>query len=659
MKYRPDIDGLRAIAILFVLFFHAGLKIFPSGFIGVDIFFVISGFLITRIIHESLQNNHFSFSEFYGRRLWRLQPVFICMVLITTFIALYYFLPTDLRHLSKSARAAFLFKSNIYFEKITTGYFSQDSSKLPLLHAWSLSIEWQCYLILPLVIYLLHRTFGNHNLAKIIYGLTLLFFALSLYISSKDPTHTYYHFLSRIFEFLIGSCIALGPSRFTFNKYFLNLLSTAAIVTLFYIATRSDIKQGFPNWYSFILCIATGVYIASGEQSYKPILTRVLSVKPIVFIGLLSYSLYIWHWPLFVFIRYQNINETTTFLSLIFCLLFILAYLSWRFIEKPTRKFKNTKYRYSLIYLLLIPIVVTHISYYQIKKHQGYPERFEGYVRVDEQLKRYDNAQRPLCLQKKNIAVNNNCLLGSKKQKSQTGFMIGDSFSNHSWGFMDTLGKKAHLSILAHATESCLTLPGIAQYDWNGYSINEIYHECFEQTARYYRMIKANHYDYVIIGQRWNGYLSNANFINQLNDARSEELTRERIAKALDKALKIISDSGAKPVLINTIAIANDSLYNCVFDQIKDRRKYDPERCYFEYLKSSEEQWLNDLFLRMKSKYAQLIIIDPQTVQCSKDRCMAAINGVPVFRDAAHLTDYASYQLAKLYLQQYKNPLLT
>ena len=659
MKYRPDIDGLRAIAISFVLFFHGGLSIFPSGFIGVDIFFVISGYLISTIIHDSLQNKQFSFTEFYGRRLWRLQPVLLCMIAITAVLTLIFYLPHDFKYFFKSARSLSLFMSNHYFDQITVGYFAEDSSQLPLLHTWSLSIEWQCYLILPIVIYLLHRIFAKQNLVKLIYLLTALFFALALYFSLEYPAHTYYQFPSRIFEFLIGSSVALSSLRFSLNKYLINLITFVAVLALFYIATRVDIKLGFPNWYALALCLATGLLIAVGEHEPKPFFTRLLATKPIVFIGLISYSLYIWHWPLFALLRYLNIEETSSVLFLTFGLIFVLAYLSWRFIEKPARQFNTMKFGYSLVLLLVIPSLALHVGTYFIKKNKGYPQRFAKFLTIYGQLNQYQNKQRALCIQNKNIEINSNCLLGSKNSNSQTGFMIGDSFSNHSWGFMDTLGKEANLSILAHATESCLVLPGLAQYDWSGYSVNKIYQECYEQTARYYGMIKANHYDYVIIGQNWSGYFNNAKIINQLGDERTEELSRQRIADALDKALQIIIDSGAKPVLIKSTVLPEKNLYHCLFDPIKRRAKYRPQQCDFDNSQTKEEQWFNDLLAKLELKYAQLIVIDPRKVQCPEGRCMATINGVPVFRDAAHITDYASYQLAKFYLQQYKNPLIT
>ncbi|KTD57559.1 acyltransferase family protein [Legionella shakespearei] len=655
MTYRPHVDGLRAIAILFVLFFHAGLKTFPSGFVGVDVFFVISGFLITGIIYESLQNNRFSFARFYSRRLWRLQPVFICLLVVTTLITFLFYLPDDLLGFSKSARKTSLFISNQFFEKVTTGYFATDSNQLPLLHTWSLSIEWQCYLILPIALYLLHRMLGKDKIVKVIYFLTLLFIALSFYLSIYHTEQTYYLFFSRIFEFLIGSCVALTPLRFPSNKYVINLISFTALLTLFFLATRSDISSGFPNQYALILCLATGILIASGEPEYKPIWIRLLSSKPVVFTGLLSYSLYIWHWPVFALNHYLGLEETTLRLALNFVIVFIVAYLSWRFIEKPARSLSQTKAVYTLILLFALPVALFHLSAFTITHYEGFPQRFVESARITKQLKQYDSPQRPLCLQVANTEVSNACMLGSSKPNSQKGFMIGDSFSNHYWRFLEVLAEKANTSVLAHATGSCLTLPSIAQYHW--FNKKGIYEECFEQTKRYYDMIKSNHYDYVIIGESWNGYLDDR-IVNNLNDPRSYELTKQRIETALDEALQTIIDSGAKPVLIKTIALApKGDPYVCFYNHIKQRKDYSPDQCDFD-LQPERYQWIDGLFARMQAKYSQLIIIDPQSVQCPNGRCRADINQIPTFRDRAHLTDYASYHLGKFYLQSNKNPLI-
>ncbi|KTD37415.1 acyltransferase [Legionella moravica] len=653
MNYRPDVDGLRAIAIIFVLFFHSGLSLFPSGFVGVDVFFVISGYLITSIIYQSLLNNKFSLISFYNRRLWRLQPVFICLLAVSLLMTLLFYLPDDLIIFGKSARKTSVFLSNLFFGKVTTGYFSPDSNQLPLLHTWSLSIEWQCYLLLPIALYFLHTFFGTRRIVRIIYILTVLFCAISLYCSSHAPMKTYYLLSSRVFEFLIGSCVALGQLRWSFNKYFINILSTLAIVTLFCIAMRQDVSLGYPNGYAFILCLATGILIATGQCEPKPVWSQILSTKPLVFIGLLSYSLYIWHWPIFVLIRYLNIEETSLVLLFAFCSVFIVAYLSWRYIEKPAAKANKTPFIKSAIILLAVPVSLAHISDFIIKNEEGLPQRFAETSRLYATLNQYSDEQRPKCLQGKNIEINHDCVLGAKNSGKKTGLLIGDSYSNHHWRFLDTIAKEADVSILAHATIACLTLPGIFQFDM--FIKNGVYQVCHDQTARYYSMIREHHYNYVILGENWYGYLGDK-IINRTDDQRSYALTQERIKQGLDDALQIIVASGAKPVLIKSIASTQRNPHECFFEHIKRRSSYNSEQCEFDLI-PGDQQWFDDLFAQMKQKYPQLVVIDPQKVLCPNGRCKADIDGVPVFKDEGHITDYASYQLGRAYLQQYPNPL--
>lgn len=658
MNYRPDIDGLRAIAILLVLIYHGGLSLFPSGFIGVDVFFVISGFLITTIIHESLNKNDFSFFDFYNRRLWRLQPVFVALIVVTTLLSVLFYLPDDLIEFSRSARKASLFISNLFFNKTTTGYFSPDTHQLPLLHTWSLSIEWQCYLVLPLVMYGLYRFLNKGQVIYVVHGLAILFFCLALHYSQAAPAQTYYQFSSRIFEFLIGSCIALSPRiEFSINKSILVILGSSALFFIIYTATLDNILLGYPNWRTLFVCLATGLLIALGTNFPSLAIVNTLSFRPLVFIGVLSYSLYIWHWVVFSILRYQNIEERPEVLFIVYGIVFVLAYLSWRYIEKPTKKFRHIPFRYTVVILLLIPVLFSHLSSLVIKSHSGYPQRFnQELVRVYKQLKSYESPYRALCID--NTRADNawKCKIGAKEQGSRTGLMIGDSFSNHYWGFMDVLGKAAGVSILAQGTSSCISLPGIYLYDWWHFK-DKIYQDCYEQTEKYYRMIQENHYDYVIIGQVWENYVS-AHIINQRGDDYSAELTKKRLADALDRALGVIISSGAKPVLIESTAVTHGNLHQCFFKHIKLRQSYNSEECRFTLTSSDNEAWLNQLFDNMRRKYPQLIIIDPKQVQCRDNVCYSDLNGIPVYRDEGHITDYASYQLGYLYVREFENPLI-
>lgn len=658
MKYRADIDGLRAVAIILVLIYHGGLSYFPSGFIGVDVFFVISGFVITRIIHDSLAENRFSFIDFYSRRLWRLQPVLICFLFVTTVCTIFLFLPDDLILYGKSARKTSLFLSNLFFKKTTTGYFSPDTHQLPLLHTWSLSIEWQCYLILPIAMYGLYRFFNKRYLTAIIYSLTLLCFLLSLHYSKESPAWTYYQFSSRIFEFLIGSCVALIPAnRATLNKHLINVVGLLALVGILYIAHLDHILLGYPNWYAFITCMATGLLIALGTFYPTQISAKILSFKPLVFIGLLSYSLYIWHWAVFAMLRYYSVVDTPVVLLAAYGLTVIIAYLSWKTIEKPMRQFKSIKFRYTFVSLLVVPIFLTHITSYLITSHDGFPKRFNNELQtVYNQLKQYSSTQRPLCISNERTDINTHCTIGTKKTNSKTGLLIGDSFSNHYWGFMDMLAQDAGVAIVVQGVSLCLTLPDIYLFDWWLFK-NQIHQECYAQTQTYYRMIAENHYDYVIIGQLWSNYLAD-NVINKLGDERSLALTKHRLQNALDKALNIIVVSGAKPVLIKTTALMQKNFHDCFFKHIKLHQPYDPNQCNFDEPQSASEEWFTQLFDKMQAKYPQLIVIDPKKVQCNHGRCKADVNGIPVYRDVGHITDYASYQFGKQYLKEYNNPLI-
>jgi peptidoglycan/LPS O-acetylase OafA/YrhL len=637
IKYRADVDGLRAIAILFVLVYHGGLTLFPSGFIGVDIFFVISGFLITTIIHGSLENNQFSLMDFYNRRLWRLQPVLISLIIVTLILTLCLYLPEDLIQYSRSARVL----------------------TIPLLHTWSLSIEWQCYFILPILLYLLHRLVNQKKFNFTIYMLAVSSMCLSIYLSKTAPAAGYYQFTSRIFEFLIGSCVAVGNfSRFNIHRYLLMLLGGSALICLFYVASQHHILIGYPNFYTLLICLAAAILIAIGKINPKHQLTSYLSFRPLVFIGLLSYSLYIWHWIIFALVRYENINETNLMRGIAYLATFTLAYFSWRFIEKPTRVYNQMKFHYTFIVLVIFPILLTHVSSYLIKSHAGYPHRFNpSYIYQYDQLTQHEIPLRTVCMDENIVGINPRCILGATQVHSKKGLMIGDSFSNHFWGLMDVIAKSANVSITAQAIPACLALPDIQLYDHWFKNKHDIYHHCAEQTKRYFQMIKTNHYDYVILSQNWRSYLSD-HVIHHLDDQRSVELAKKRIQLSLEKALAIINQSGAKPVLITAQVPLDKHKYDCILTYFKHHQVYHPGQCNFTWTASAaEDLWFAKLFHHLHELYPTLIIIDPKKVQCSKHQCQVDINGVPIYRDIAHITDYASVQLGNLYLQKYKNPL--
>lgn len=243
--YRADIDGLRAVAIILVLVFHGGFSLLPSGFIGVDVFFVISGYLTAAIIIKAMREHKFSFRDFYVRRIWRLQPAMIALFVFAFVAAMLFYLPDDLVRFLKSQKYVSLLISNQYFERTTTAYAAEGTSSLLLLHTWSLAIEWQWYLLMPVILYLLIRYCAPGYLKVVMVLLTVALAITALVISSLEPSKSYYFFTTRLFELLIGTCVVVcGWDKIKLGVKVSNLLGFAALAVLAYCVTRDDIQIG-------------------------------------------------------------------------------------------------------------------------------------------------------------------------------------------------------------------------------------------------------------------------------------------------------------------------------------------------------------------------------------------------------------------------------
>jgi len=652
-KYRSDIDGLRAIAIILVLMFHGGLSLFPSGFIGVDVFFVISGFLITSIISTSLKNQSFSISDFYVRRLWRLQPALITVVIFTLVLATIFYLPADFIDYIRSAKYTTLFTSNQYFARSTTGYAAPDTANLLLLHTWSLSIEWQWYLLLPAGLLLLNRYLSDKTLKIATVTITMCMLGLSIYLSDKYPNKSYYFLTSRVFEFMAGSCLVVfSCEKLKLKQSTSSALGVLSLLAIIYCATKANIVLGYPDYHAVIVSIASALLILVGASN-SGIASRILSFYPLVFIGSISYSLYLWHWPIFATGRYLGLTENILFKISCYVLTFIASYLTYIFIENPCRKIRLSLSK-SFSLLVLIPGVFFLILYPISSKYDGFNFRFGSeYARIESTLQKYSSPYRESCLNGNTDGTDKNCIVGNANAEKRA-LLIGDSNSNHFWSFIDILAKNAHMSVAVQGTSSCLTLPGIYLFDW-WYFKNTTYDECQENTKKYYENIKRGNFDYVIIGEVWNNYAGD-NVINNVGDKRSTNLSRERIEIAMRNAINIIVNSGAKPVIIKTIYSMPQHYMTCFYQHIKLRNELVTNSCSSNNFHGDENQWFSQLFIKMKKEYPTLIIIDPKYVQCEGDFCKTDINGIPVYRDVGHLTDYASSIFGQEYLRTVGNP---
>jgi peptidoglycan/LPS O-acetylase OafA/YrhL len=333
LAYRSDIDGLRSIAVGTVVLYHAFPRLIAGGFIGVDVFFVISGFLITSIIHRQAQAGTFSLAQFYERRARRILPALAVLLVAVIGLALLASPPSDVREMAKGLAGAATFTSNIIFWK-ETGYFGADAHEIPLLHTWSLAVEEQFYLIWPLLMVFIDR---RRPLAWILAAA-----ALSLGFSVMDvaghPASAFYLPHDRMWELLAGAGLVFLP-RWTLGPRAAAIIALAALAGILGPALFYTAQTPFPGIAAVPVCLGTAMLLHLGASRRTPV-HRLLSARPFVAVGRISYSLYLWHWPVLVYAR-LILDRPPTLAETVAAVLAALALsaLSWKFVENPARAF--------------------------------------------------------------------------------------------------------------------------------------------------------------------------------------------------------------------------------------------------------------------------------------------------------------------------------
>jgi len=347
MYYRPEIDGLRAIAVLSVIFFHANFDYFSGGYIGVDIFFVISGYLITSIIINDLNQDKFSIKSFYERRARRILPALFTTLILSLTLGILIMDPSDLYDLSKTSLSVLIFLSNILLYS-QNGYFDATIENNPLFHTWSLSVEEQYYLIIPLLLVYIFRRKLNH-LLKIFLILTISSLLLAELIIKYDAMFAFFQIPTRFWELGFGSIVAILESKksFKFNKFQKNFATLIGLTLIFFSIHLFDENSSIPGLITLIPIAGTALLIYFSRGTY---IAKILSLKPFVGIGLISYSAYLLHQPIFAFVRiYRFDNIHTGIYSQAILATLIGAFVIWRYIERPFRNRDIVKLKTFLI----------------------------------------------------------------------------------------------------------------------------------------------------------------------------------------------------------------------------------------------------------------------------------------------------------------------
>jgi peptidoglycan/LPS O-acetylase OafA/YrhL len=336
LQYRKEIDGLRAVAVLPVIFFHAGFSAFSGGFVGVDIFFVISGYLITSILIGELERGDFSISRFYERRARRILPALFVVLLACLPFAYMWMLPAQLKDFSQSLIAVVFFASNFLFWR-EDDYFGAAAELKPLLHTWSLAVEEQYYVLFPLVL-LLGWRFGRQRLFWSITAFSVLSLLLSEWGWRNMPSANFYLAPTRAWELLAGSiCAFLTVGK---EQRSSNLLSAVGLLLIVFSIFAYTAETPFPSLYALVPVVGTALVILFAARGTWT--ATLLSTRALVGIGMISYSAYLWHQPLFAFARLRSLTEPSFGLMIVLCAsALLLAWGTWRYVEQPFRKRPN------------------------------------------------------------------------------------------------------------------------------------------------------------------------------------------------------------------------------------------------------------------------------------------------------------------------------
>lgn len=334
LTYKPEIDGLRSVAVLSVLIFHLGFPYLPGGFTGVDIFFVISGYLITQIIAGDMQAGRFSLLDFYRRRALRILPPLFALLLFVSLAAWVVFLPTEMSDFGQSISWTAMFSSNIYFFK-EINYFNPEAKFNPLLHTWSLGVEEQFYIVVPVILWLLFR-FARRNVKPFFSATVLASFILSAVLVFFSQKATFYLLPTRYWEMGVGSILALYGLHGRLNGRLADIVSAVGLSLLAASLMLVDEASRFPGPAALPATIGAALIILTGANGF---VGRLLATPGPVFVGRVSYSLYLWHWPLIVFYRLWVAPDITLLAGIgIGLLSFACAVLSFRFVETPLRR---------------------------------------------------------------------------------------------------------------------------------------------------------------------------------------------------------------------------------------------------------------------------------------------------------------------------------
>jgi peptidoglycan/LPS O-acetylase OafA/YrhL len=643
LSYRPDIDGLRALAVIAVVLFHYRVPGFGGGFVGVDVFFVISGYLITGLIMKEAGEGRFSLRYFYERRIRRIFPALFGMLAAATIVAALLFFPISFANFGKSLLATAVFASNFEFWR-ETGYFDVGADQKPLLHLWSIAVEEQFYLVFPALLLLI----GSRSKARLALCVAAIFavsLGFSIWSTHHAPAAGYYLLPSRIWELMLGALLAIGAADFPARGRVHQLAAAAGLALIGYSVFGYSHLTPFPGAAALIPCIGTALVIAAGQGT---VLNRVLSLKPVVFVGLISYSLYLWHWPIYVFARAALFRAPAPYETvLLIGLSFVLSVLSWRFIERP---FRGRTLRWSPQSLFRgagIAVAATAACAAALVLGNGLPQRFSPQIRtiLAEATDHEPRIETCFGLSAEDVRRGRLCSIGAKVERAS--FLLwGDSHADALIPAVQSLAKREGRGGLFAGTDSCPPLLGVKRADTA---------KCAAFNDAVAKIAISKSISEVILEARWAKNAEGSSFgqepagrvrlYDDISPGRTERETRDVFYRGLDRTVRALTQAGKKVILVASVPEVGFP----VPAYLARAKMADPDAKLTTSAAVYHERQKFVLwgFAQMRERYGAEIIY-PDRVLCSSGTCRVALNGRPLYRDAHHLSAFGARQLTPL-----------
>lgn len=650
--YRREIDGLRALAVVPVIFFHAGIPGFTGGFVGVDIFFVISGYLITSLIIDEISSNSFSILKFYERRARRILPALYLVMLVSIPLAWNWLMPSDFVDFGESLFAVSILLSNQLF-LIESGYFDAASELKPLLHTWSLAVEEQFYLIFPPIVLAL-----AHLRRRLMWWTLLVLLVVCLIYSESlvrdRPPASFFLLFSRGWELLIGALLVYLIPHFRANlkrHVTIELGAVAGLSLIVAAIAMFDHRTQFPGFSALVPTLGTALTILFATPS--TLVGQILGHKVLVTTGLISYSAYLWHQPIFAFARQVSLSELgQSSMALLVLGVFLLAYITWRFVEQPCRD--RSKVDRQFIVALILGASFFFMPFGWLV-HAGH---IRGHVQVNNTFVKgfQEKDYRASCDDGSGHATAHVpfCQLGDPNAKKPKFALLGDSHSAMLNPLLDSMGKKHQFSYVHNGLGGCLPFLGVdvRKGNWGTGVCRNLAEKQFEYVKKHgiktvFLLGRWSLYTQGEYGKTMRGYFLTTNESREL----SLESSRSVFIKGFKDTVAAYESIGARVV---------------VFLQVP-QQKIDPKKVYarisgFHDFKQAEVtrlidkfsisvaeherlQEFNRSFFRQQLTLQQVTLLNPDSYFCDRSRCVFGESEFSFYTDDDHLSAFGAARL--------------